>query len=295
MPFGSGGRGWSATSRSEGATAAELAGRPSARKMERHDPQHTDEAGWQEVTTADLLAAVRARPLPRHVALIMDGNGRWAQARGLPRMEGHRQGVLAAERLVRFVAAERLVPYLSLFAFSTENWNRPQEEVDSLFALLERFIRDRGEEFAELGVRLEVLGALEPLPAPLREAIWEIQQRSRGEDALRLAVGINFGGRWSILEGVRRAMILAQSGELAPEALDAATFTRLLPTANLPDPDLIVRTGEEKRISNYYLWEAAYAELYFTATLWPDFDPPALLRAIHDFQGRERKFGRVPR
>ena len=245
------------------------------------------------MTRADLLAAVRARPLPRHVALIMDGNGRWAQARGLPRMEGHRQGVRAAEQLVRFVGEERLFSHLSLFAFSTENWNRPREEVDSLFALLERFIRERGEEFAQRGVRLQVLGAVEALPPSLRRAIAEMEQRTRGGDVLHLAVGINFGGRWSILQGVRRAMALARGGGRTPEELDEAAFSRLLPTADLPEPDLIVRTGEEKRISNFFLWEAAYAELYFTPTLWPDFDEEALLIAIQDFQGRRRRFGKV--
>jgi undecaprenyl diphosphate synthase len=242
---------------------------------------------------ADLLAAVRTRILPRHVALIMDGNGRWAQARGLPRVEGHRHGVKAAERLVQFVAEERLVPCLSLFAFSTENWNRPKEEVDSLFALLERFIRERGQEFVAQGVRLQVVGAIEALPPSLSRAIADIEKETQDGKALSLVVGINFGGRWSILEGVRRAMALAQSGDLSPEVLDDAAFSRLLPTADFPAPDLIVRTGEEKRLSNFYLWEAAYAELYFTPILWPDFGEEALLMAIQDFQSRRRKYGRV--
>jgi len=242
---------------------------------------------------AELLAAVRARPLPQHVALIMDGNGRWAQARGRPRMEGHRAGVAAAERLVRFVGEEQLFPYLSLFAFSTENWNRPREEVDALFALLEEFLRDRAQEFVERGVRLHVLGGLERLPRSLREAIEEVEERTRAGTALHLAVGVNFGGRWSILEGARRAAALAREGKLAPHELDERSFSALLPTAGLPDPDLVVRTGDEKRISNFFLWEAAYAELYFTPTLWPDFGPEALLEAIRDFQGRRRRFGRV--
>lgn len=249
--------------------------------------------GREGMSLGDLLATVRARPLPRHVALIMDGNGRWAQARGLPRMKGHRQGVKMAERLVRFVGEERLCSHLSLFAFSTENWNRPREEVDSLFTLLDRFICERGQEFVERGVRLHVLGAVEALPSSLRRAIAEIEERTRGGDALRLVVGINFGGRWGILDGVKRAMVLAQEAKLAPEDLTEAAFCGLLPTAGLPDPDLIVRTGEEKRISNFYLWEAAYAELYFTPTLWPDFGEKDLLLTIQDFQGRRRNFGRV--
>lgn len=241
----------------------------------------------------DELAKVRVRPLPRHVALIMDGNGRWAQARGLPRLEGHRQGVRAAERLVRFVAAERLVPCLSLFAFSTENWNRPRDEIENLFALLERFVHEREREFVEQGVRLEVLGATEALPPSLARAIRDVEEHTREGKVLHLVVGINFGGRWSVVEGARRAAALAREGKLDPGALDEASFARLLPTAGFADPDLIVRTGEEKRISNFYLWEAAYAELYFTPTLWPDFDEVALLDALRDYQGRRRRFGRV--
>ncbi|HAZ27890.1 TPA: di-trans,poly-cis-decaprenylcistransferase [Candidatus Acetothermia bacterium] len=223
----------------------------------------------------------------------MDGNGRWANARGLPRMEGHRQGIKAVERLVRFVGEERLVPHISLFAFSTENWNRPAAEVDSLFDLLERFMRERAPEFVDRGVRLHVLGAVEALPPALRQSVAEIEARTQSGSALNLSVGINFGGRWSILTGVKRAMQLAQEGKLSAQDLDEATFSRLLPTANLPEPDLIVRTGEEKRISNFYLWEAAYAEFHFTATLWPDFSEEDLLMAIQDFQGRRRRFGRV--
>lgn len=245
------------------------------------------------MAVGDLLVAVRARPLPQHVALIMDGNGRWANARGLPRMEGHRQGIKAVERLVRFVGEERLVPHISLFAFSTENWNRPAAEVDSLFDLLERFMRERAPEFVDRGVRLHVLGAVEALPPALRQSVAEIEARTQSGSALNLSVGINFGGRWSILTGVKRAMQLAQEGKLSAQDLDEATFSRLLPTANLPEPDLIVRTGEEKRISNFYLWEAAYAEFHFTATLWPDFSEEDLLMAIQDFQGRRRRFGRV--
>ncbi|GAB4308234.1 MAG: polyprenyl diphosphate synthase [Candidatus Bipolaricaulota bacterium] len=245
------------------------------------------------MTQGELLAAVRMQTLPRHVALIMDGNGRWAQRRGLPRVEGHRQGIQAAERLIHFVAGERLVPCLSLFAFSTENWNRPQEEVDYLLDLLARFIRERGDEFVERGIRLRVLGAVEALPPSLQRAITDIEARSRRGDALDLAVGINFGGRWSIVEGARRAAALAREGKLDPGALDEASFARLLPTAGFADPDLIVRTGEEKRISNFYLWEAAYSELYFTSILWPDFDEDALLEAIRDYQGRRRRFGKV--
>ncbi len=238
---------------------------------------------------SELLEKLRARPLPQHVALIMDGNGRWAKARGLPRSEGHRQGTLAAERLVRFLAKEKLVPYVTLFAFSTENWSRPREEVEFLFRLLEGFIREKLRELAKAGVRLRLLGDPAPLPARLRAAIEEAVEATRGNDTLNLAVALNFGGRWAILEGVRRA--LAQG--LAPDELKEETFRGLLPTAELPEPDFIIRTGGHMRLSNFFLWEAAYAELYFTPTLWPDFDEEAFSLALLDFQGRTRNFGRV--
>lgn len=241
---------------------------------------------------AERLARVRAKPLPRHVALIMDGNGRWAGRRGLPRMEGHRAGVRAAERLVRFVAEERLVPCLSLFAFSTENWNRPQEEVESLFQLLEAFLRERAEEYVDRGSGSTSSGGG-------RGSLHLCRRRSPGWRS-GPGTGPPFSSRWGSTSGavehppgVRRALALGAEGQLSPAELDEARFSTLLPTAGLPDPDLVVRTGDEKRISNFFLWEAAYAELHFTSTLWPDFDEEAFLRAIEDFQGRVRRFGRV--
>ncbi|HIP99059.1 TPA: di-trans,poly-cis-decaprenylcistransferase [Candidatus Bipolaricaulota bacterium] len=219
----------------------------------------------------------------------MDGNGRWAKRKGLSRTEGHRQGALAAERLIRFVGREKLVPYITLFAFSTENWNRPREEIEFLFRLLEGFIRGKLKELAEAGVRLRLLGDPRPLPTRLRAAIEEAVAATAANDALHLTVALNFGGRWAILEGVRRA--LAQGA--SHEGLDEESFSRLLPSAELPEPDFIIRTGGHKRLSNFFLWEAAYAELYFTPILWPDFDEQAFLEALRDYQGRTRNFGRV--
>ncbi|HIE47603.1 TPA: di-trans,poly-cis-decaprenylcistransferase [Candidatus Bipolaricaulota bacterium] len=219
----------------------------------------------------------------------MDGNGRWAKRKGLSRTEGHRQGALAAERLIRFVGREKLVPYITLFAFSTENWNRPREEIEFLFRLLEGFIRGKLKELAEAGVRLRLMGDPRPLPTRLRAAIEEAVAATAANDALHLTVALNFGGRWAILEGVRRA--LAQGA--SHEGLDEESFSRLLPSAELPEPDFIIRTGGHKRLSNFFLWEAAYAELYFTPILWPDFDEQAFLEALRDYQGRTRNFGRV--
>jgi len=241
------------------------------------------------VSWKELLAKVRDRPLPRHVGLIMDGNGRWALARGLPRTEGHRQGSLSAERLVRFLSKEKLVPYITLFAFSTENWSRPRREIEFLFRLLESFIEKKLAELAEAGVRLRLLGNPAPLPTRLRKTIEKAVSATAKNTGLNLTIALNFGGRWSILEGVRRALATGVS----PAELDEQRFRQLMPTGELPELDLIIRTGGHKRLSNFFLWEAAYAELYFTPTLWPDFDERAFLEALLDFQTRTRNFGRV--
>ncbi|HEC63090.1 MAG TPA: di-trans,poly-cis-decaprenylcistransferase [Candidatus Acetothermia bacterium] len=239
--------------------------------------------------TDQLLEEVKKKPLPQHVALIMDGNGRWAKAQGLPRSEGHRQGALSTERLVRFVAEKKLVSCLTLFAFSTENWARPRQEIEFLFTLLEDFLRKKLNELAEAGVRLWVLGDIGKLPTKLQRAIGEALRATEKNRELNLAVALNFGGRWAILEGVRRALALGMS----PEEISPERFRKLLPTGELPEPDLIIRTGGHQRLSNFFLWEAAYAELYFTPTLWPDFGPQDFLLALKDFQGRSRNFGRV--
>lgn len=240
-----------------------------------------------------LLEEVRNGDLPAHVGIIMDGNGRWAKARGLSRLEGHRQGALTAEKIVRFIVKERLFPYLTLFAFSTENWARPKHEVDGLFSLLEGFLREKADEFVDSGIKLVVLGDHEPLPRGLRAAIEEVEERTRGNDRLTLAVALNFGGRWAILRAVRDLLRAARSIALGPEEVGEELFRAYLPTGSLPDMDLLIRTGGRMRISNFLLWELTYTELYFTDTLWPDFDEAARLLALKDFQGRERSFGKV--
>lgn len=241
----------------------------------------------------DMLEEVREKDLPTHVGIIMDGNGRWAKARGLPRGEGHRQGALTAERIIKFVAKEGLFPYLTLFAFSTENWSRPREEVDFLFRLLEEFIREKGGEFLESGVRLRVVGGIDRLPEGLREAIRDLERRTARNDRLHLSIALNFGGRWAILHAVRALLRAARSVSLDHRRFSEELFKAYLPTGELPDLDLIIRTGGRMRLSNFLLWEAAYAELYFTDTLWPDFDEEELLVALKDYQDRERSFGSV--
>jgi len=245
------------------------------------------------VSLDSLLEEIRAGNLPNHVGIIMDGNGRWAKARGLSRLEGHRQGALTAEKIVRFVVKERLFPYLTLFAFSTENWARPRHEVDGLFALLESFLREKAEEFVNSGIRLLVVGDHRPLPEGLREAIEEIEIQTAGNRDLTLAIALNFGGRWAILRATKDLLRAARSIALGPEEVGEELFRAYLPTGSLPDMDFLIRTGGRIRISNFLLWELAYTELYFTDILWPDFDERALLAALKDFQQRERSFGKV--
>lgn len=240
-----------------------------------------------------LLEEIRTKPLPEHVAIIMDGNGRWAKARGLPRTEGHRQGAKTVERIARFVAQEKLFPYLTVFAFSTENWDRPKEELDFLFFTLENFVREHLEELVQNGVCLRILGDISPFPESLREALQGAVEKTRGGKNLVFTVALNFGGRWDVLFAAKKAVALAWEGKLRPEDLTLERFRELLPGGALPDPDLIIRTGGHQRLSNFFLFEAAYSELYFTQTLWPDFTEEELLLAIRDFQGRTRNFGRV--
>ncbi len=238
-----------------------------------------------------LIERVREAGLPPHVALVMDGNGRWAAARGLPRTAGHHAGAQAAERLIRFVGRRLGLRHLTLYAFSTENWARPPAEVEFLFDLLRRFIAERLAEFMTEGVRLTVSGEVAELPSALRDEVSRAVSATAGNDRLWLNVALNYGARREILRACQGAMRAAAEGSLAPESLDEAAFSRLLYTRGMPDPDLVIRTSGEMRLSNFLLWQGAYAELYFTQTLWPDFTPVEFLAAIADYQARERRFG----
>ena len=238
-----------------------------------------------------LIERVKAAGLPQHVALIMDGNGRWAKARGLSRTAGHQAGAQAAERLIRFVGRRLGLRYLTLFAFSTENWNRSQAEVDFLMKLLDQFIAEKLDEFVKEGICLQVLGDLDGFPARLRDTVRNAVEKTAGGDRLFLNVAMNYGARQEILHACRNVAQAALEGQLQPGALDADSFSKFLYSNGNPDPDLIVRTSGELRLSNFLLWQAAYSELYFTETLWPDFTPAELLLAIENFQNRERRFG----
>jgi len=226
--------------------------------------------------------------LPRHVAIIMDGNGRWARARGVPRLMGHRAGREAVREAVRGCVALG-VEVLTLYTFSTENWNRPPSEVKALMAILRQTLRSERRELRENNVRLRIIGRANDLPPKVLEAIEETQDFLAGCDGLLLNLALSYSGRAEIVDAVRR--LIADRRTAAP--VDESSFARYLYTAGLPDPDLLIRTSGEMRLSNFLLWQLAYTELWITDTLWPDFRRRHLFQAVADFQGRERRFGRV--
>jgi len=246
-----------------------------------------------ELPGRELLARIRAEGrIPRHVAVIMDGNGRWARERDLPRWEGHRRGMEAVRETVEG-AIEAGSEYLTLYAFSLENWERPEPEVAALMELLEEYVEKEKEDLRRNGVSVQVFGDLEPLPEAGRRAVEELQSHTREGDRLQLNLAISYGGRAEIVEAARQLARLAVLGRLRPEEVDEERFQEQLYTAGWPDPDLLVRTSGEERVSNFLLWQIAYAEIHVTRVLWPDFDRADLFRAILDYQGRERRFGRV--
>lgn len=225
---------------------------------------------------------------PHHVAIIMDGNGRWARSRGLKRSEGHRRGMDVAHEMV-VGCREAGVPFLTLFAFSTENWRRPDGEVAELMSLLDEGLRKHFERFREEGVRIRFFGDLSQFSRPLRVAMDRLEQATRDQDKINLQVALNYSGRWDIAEAVRR---LADTG-CDMSAITEDQIADRLATAGLPEPDLVIRTSGEQRLSNFMLWQAAYAELYFTDVLWPDFCRADLDDALACFSRRERRFGGV--
>ncbi len=236
------------------------------------------------------IARAKAQGLPQHLAIIMDGNGRWARRRGEARTAGHRAGLETARKIVEFVGRELGIKYLTLFAFSKENWRRPKEEVDSLMELLADFMEKNLDQLMENGVRLRVLGELDGLPLRVRRGLERALALSRENERLHLSLAINYGGRQEILRAVERLLQDFAAGTI-PSKIDEALFRRYLYTAELPDPDLLIRTSGEERISNFLLWQSAYAEFWVTKTLWPDFTPEELLQAVEAFQSRQRKFG----
>ncbi|MGH6973136.1 MAG: isoprenyl transferase [Stellaceae bacterium] len=229
-------------------------------------------------------------PPPTHVAIIMDGNGRWAKARGLPRIAGHRAGAEAVRRTLS-ASVELGIKYLTLFGFSSENWKRPADEVSDLMGLLRHYIRGEIAELHRNGVRLRVIGERAKLPADVVGMIDNAETLTAGNDRLNLSIALSYGGRAEIALAARRLAEDVASGQLAPDAIDEDTFAARLLTAGIPDPDLLIRTSGEQRISNFLLWQTAYAELVFTPTLWPDFAKGDLEKAVRDFHGRDRRYG----
>ena len=230
--------------------------------------------------------------LPRHVAIIMDGNGRWARARGLPRTAGHKAGVERVRDVVR-AARDFGLEYVTLYAFSSENWNRPKEEVSDLMRLLKLFIRRDLDELHSDNVRIRVIGCRESVQDDIRILLDEAEQRTRANTGPKLQIAFNYGSRDEIVRAARQIAIDVAEGRLSPDALTEDRFQAALDTDGIPDPDLVIRTSGEQRLSNFLLWQAAYAELIFTDVLWPDFDKAALARAVEDFKNRERRFGAV--
>ena len=231
-----------------------------------------------------------AQRLPAHVALIMDGNGRWARQRGLPRMMGHRAGVEALKRTLR-LCSDWGISALTCYAFSTENWNRPGEEVTFLMALFERVLARELESLIQEQVRIRFLGELEQLPGGLQALIAAATERTAANSGIHFNVCTNYGGRRELVRAARQLAERAAAGSLDPASLDEQQFAAELFTAGETDPDLLIRTSGERRLSNFLLWQLAYSELHITDVLWPDFDEAALLSALLDYQGRQRRFG----
>lgn len=232
--------------------------------------------------------------VPRHVAIIMDGNGRWAQSRGLPRVEGHRRGVEALRQSVD-AAVHLGVQYLTVYSFSIENWRRPASEVSDLMGLIKLFIRRDLAELHRNGVRIRIVGAPDDVPHDVGALLHEAQETTRDNKGLTLVVAFNYGARQEIVQAARRIAEAVAAGTMRPEDVTEASFAKRLYTADIPDPDLVIRTSGELRLSNFLLWQSAYAEFVFTDVLWPDFGRADLEAAINAFRQRERRYGGLSR
>ena len=238
----------------------------------------------------DTIAARLKEPPPAHVAIIMDGNGRWAKARGLPRAIGHRRGAEALRDTVA-AAIELGIPYLTVYAFSSENWERPSAEVDNLMGLLRRYLRSEIAELHKNGVRLRVIGERNRLPLDIASQIEDAEALTTGNRRLTLVLALSYSGRREILAAVRRLADAAAAGRLDPRAIDLGRFAAELSTGGIPDPDLVIRTSGEQRLSNFLLWQSAYSELVFLDKHWPDFVKEDLAEAVREYQNRNRRYG----
>lgn len=230
--------------------------------------------------------------VPQHVAIIMDGNGRWAKQKGHMRIFGHRHGVKAVRAAIE-AGAELGVKYLTMYAFSTENWTRPQQEVTALMELLVSTIEDELPTLMKNGIRLETIGNIGQLPVKCQDQLTKTKAKTSANDRLTLILALSYSGRWDIIEAVKKVAKSVESGTLKADEIDEDVLNKALSTAQYPHPDLLIRSSGEQRISNFLMWEIAYSELYFTPVLWPDFTKDDFYRAIVDYQGRERRFGKT--
>jgi undecaprenyl diphosphate synthase len=244
------------------------------------------------LSDTELTAKLDPDLLPKHLAIIMDGNGRWAEARSLPRIAGHREGIKSVRETIS-LCLELGIQALTIYAFSQENWKRPTTEIDALMGLLEYYLSTERNKLIEQGVRFRTIGRTASLPTSALQWVRAAEQETAHLDKLQLTVALSYGGRSEIVDAVRGLVRDAQDGKFQPEDIDEAQIQQYLYTHDLPDPDLLIRTSGETRISNFLLWQLAYTELYFTPTLWPDFRRRELLLALLEFQRRERRFGRV--
>lgn len=243
-------------------------------------------------STKRLIKKVKKRPLPQHIAIIMDGNGRWAQKRGLPREIGHRYGSEAITDIVE-ISAKIGIQYLTLFAFSTENWNRPDEEITALMDLLVEYLQKKLDYLYDNNIKLNVLGDIDAFPDHVQKEINYALDKTYSNTGLKLNIALNYGGRKDIVRATKRIIKDIQLGILNMDDINESVFAEYLYTADMPDPDLLIRTSGEIRLSNFLLWQIAYSELYFTDVLWPDFSEEHLTQAIEEFSKRSRRFGGV--
>ncbi|MEH2229199.1 MAG: isoprenyl transferase [Nostoc sp.] len=246
----------------------------------------------QQTKLQDLPTDLKRELLPQHVAVIMDGNGRWAKRQGLPRIMGHKRGVDALKDLLR-CCQDWGIQALTAYAFSTENWKRPQEEVDFLMTLFQRVLRQELREMVEENVQIKFVGNLQDLPRSLQQEISRSMEETKNNRGIRFSVATNYGGRQEILQACQAIAKLVQQGALQPNEINEQVFESHLYTAGITDPDLLIRTSGEMRLSNFLLWQMAYGEIYITDALWPDFDRAEFHRALCAYQQRERRFGKV--
>ena len=240
----------------------------------------------------DLKEKINLDKLPCHIAIIMDGNGRWAKSKGRPRVFGHKNGVKSVRETTE-AAAELGIEYLTLYAFSTENWKRPKFEVNALMALLVETLHKEINTLNENNIRLNAIGDISALPQSTADALFEGIENTKNNERMTLTLALNYSSKWEIVNAVKKIVAAIDKGIMDPKDISEDTFGQMLTTHNLPDPELLIRTSGETRISNFLLWQIAYSELYFTDVFWPDFDTAAFYTAIIDFQNRERRFGRI--